>query len=868
MLGLQPPIDTMKQLPASLRITCLLLLAPLVAAGPQKKAKSQGEEAAGVERSLENLFPKGGLFGPGARSMAISADGAWGAYLHRPYLERRHGADLHVVELATGEVRRVTSVSVMAPYQAATRKVGEDRLKKAGKQGDSGGADAKGGKGLATWDELKERMKPSAQGTGPDAAEVDGRDVVTESDADDEDAPRYRGVSSFVWSPVAPEMLFTSGGDVYRLAMGHEDFERLTKTRESERDVAFLPDGSGMTCLAGDALVRTTFGTHFLEQLDPRLPDGMTMRQYALSPDGEKIVFLASNGSFSPGRMVNIATYSGRFMEVRSVPRTVSDDPIGKTKTAIFLYRLPEPELDNGELVKVYTRETTGPRDVLRTPDWAPDSSKVCFSVFEQKSESVHVLEASFPGEESSADSAGDADPKDGAKGSGKSEESGKSAKSDKGDPAKASGDELVEHPAKILHRFLHDGGPTTPRMMEPQYLADSRRIVLLTELAGFRHPYVLDPRYGTVEPLTSGRFEVYPLPMPPARDRLYALSTAEHPARRDVYSIGLEDGVMTRLTSWDGTYSDAAVSADGKHVLANFTSYGKPRELVHVPVGGKKESLLTSSHPESTLQLIEPKPSLFQYDNRHGQPIHGLVFEPGGKRGKELRPLIIYVYGGPLGTRKQVTDGNYGSDAYLFASYMTAQHGFVTATIDPRGMSGYGALFEKANFEQVGKPQVEDLVDGVRHLVAEYGVDPERVGIHGWSFGGFQTQMCLYTEPEVFTCGIAGAGPTEWENYNSWYSTGTIGKSREGKTDLAAFSLLPLAKNLEGRLLLVHGMEDSNVLYQDTVRVYSELLKAGKETLVELFLDPTGGHGLGGLIERVGRARKYEEFFVRVLGE
>ena len=78
---------------------------------------------------------------------------------------------------------------------------------------------------------------------------------------------------------------------------------------------------------------------------------------------------------------------------------------------------------------------------------------------------------------------------------------------------------------------------------------------------------------------------------------------------------------------------------------------------------------------------------------------------------------------------------------------------------------------------------------------------------MHGWSFGGFQTQMCLYMAPDVFQVGIAGAGPTEWENYNSWYSTGTIGKSREGKTDLAKYSLLPLAKNLKGKLLLVHGM-------------------------------------------------------------
>jgi dipeptidyl aminopeptidase/acylaminoacyl peptidase len=197
----------------------------------------------------------------------------------------------------------------------------------------------------------------------------------------------------------------------------------------------------------------------------------------------------------------------------------------------------------------------------------------------------------------------------------------------------------------------------------------------------------------------------------------------------------------------------------------------------------------------------------------------------------------------------------------------MTREHGWITCTIDPRGMSGYGGLYERANFEQVGKPQVEDLVDGVKFLIERHGVDPQKVAIHGWSFGGFQTQMCMYTEPEVFQVGIAGAGPTEWENYNAWYSTGTIGKSRQGQPDLKKYSLLPLAKNLKGKLLLVHGMEDSNVLYQDTVRVYRELLKADKETLVELFLDPTGGHGLGGDVEKLAKARKYEEFLVRCLG-
>ena len=245
------------------------------------------------------------------------------------------------------------------------------------------------------------------------------------------------------------------------------------------------------------------------------------------------------------------------------------------------------------------------------------------------------------------------------------------------------------------------------------------------------------------------------------------------------------------------------------------------------------------------------------------------MMFKPEGwtEKTKKKFPLLIYVYGGPLGTSKSVTDGSYRGDGYFFQGYMAHKHGYVTVVIDPRGQSGYGGLFEKSNYEQVGKPQVEDLVDGVKFLTENYHADEKKVGIHGWSFGGFQTQMCLYTEPDVFQVGMAGAGPTEWENYNSWYTTGTIGPSEKGKTDQKKYSLRPLAKNLKGKMLLVHGMEDTNVLFQDTVAIYRELLQAGKETNVELFLDPTGGHGLGGDVKTLNRMRKYEEFLLRTLG-
>ena len=155
-----------------------------------------------------------------------------------------------------------------------------------------------------------------------------------------------------------------------------------------------------------------------------------------------------------------------------------------------------------------------------------------------------------------------------------------------------------------------------------------------------------------------------------------------------------------------------------------------------------------------------------------------------------------------------------------------------------------------------------------IKTLEQGFGVDNTRVGLHGWSFGGFQTLMTLFTSPDTYACGIAGAGPTEWENYNSWYTGSIVGKSERGKPTLRKYSLIPLAKNLKKPLLLVHGMIDKNVLYQDTVNIYKALLEAGKETLVDLFLDPEGGHGLGGLIKSKSRYKKYESWFLAHLGK
>jgi dipeptidyl aminopeptidase/acylaminoacyl peptidase len=196
----------------------------------------------------------------------------------------------------------------------------------------------------------------------------------------------------------------------------------------------------------------------------------------------------------------------------------------------------------------------------------------------------------------------------------------------------------------------------------------------------------------------------------------------------------------------------------------------------------------------------------------------------------------------------------------------MAAKHGFVTINIDTRGQTGFGRKFSEANFEQVGDPQTEDLEDLVKHIANGFGVDTDKLGLHGWSFGGYQTLKTMFSSPDTFACGIAAASVTEWENYNAWYAGSTIGKSVRGKPSLRKYSLIPLAKNLKKPLLLIHGMMDANVLFQDTLNVYRALLEAGKETLVDLFLDPEGEHGLRGVVQDKAVFKKFEAYFLEHL--
>lgn len=630
----------------------------------------------------------------------------------------------------------------------------------------------------------------------------------------------YGGPSSIEWAHNSDEFLMTYKGDIYRWKVGEKSPVRLTDTSDGETNVEYLPDDKGFVFQRGSAVYRMRFDGPSVVQLSPSLDGGKAFGGYRISPDGNWMMVFASKDV--PGtRMVDYITYRGRFAEAKKTERGVADDDF-LGESYLYLYDIRESTIADKskknepfEIWKWKGGEQWEETSIADKP-WSKDGKRFVFGSWKRDEKELKINEV-------------DIDAK-----------------------------KVTE-----IYKGTSDGEHRTPSMADPFYAPDDKSVVCLLDKSGWRQMHLLDGKGGERQ-LTFGEFETYPLQISADGKGVLATSSKEELSRADVYRIDLASLEMRRLSTMDGVHTTPVFAHKSDRYGSIFSSWSQMREMVvH---DGKQEQIVTDSHDKAKFwAMIKEKPTLFTYKNRHGDTIHGYQMVPKDMKPGEKRPLFIYVYGGPLGTGNSVVDGSFNSTAYLFAEYLTHTLGYITVTIDPRGQSGYSAAFGRANWDAPGVAQTEDLVDLVKYYDEMGMVDRSRVGINGWSFGGFQTQMCMYTAPEYFTLGIAGAGPTEWQNYNTWYSGGVIGNAPKGKVDeIDKFSLTHIAKNLQSPLLLLHGMEDTNVLFQDTVHVYRKLLQAGKGPLVELCLDPTGSHGLGGDVNTKDRHAVYLAFILK----
>ena len=387
----------------------------------------------------------------------------------------------------------------------------------------------------------------------------------------------------------------------------------------------------------------------------------------------------------------------------------------------------------------------------------------------------------------------------------------------------------------------------THPKYVEPQHPIvflpwDSNLFIYWSQRDGFHHLYLYNKEGQLIKQLTQGDWLVQDiLGFNTARKEMIIASTEISPLQTNIFSLNVKTGKRTLLGQQDGTHS-ARLSASGTYLIDNFTSFNVPREISILPTNGKTGvNLLTATDPmkeqynlpEITLGTIKAADGKTDLYYRLIKPVN---FDPNKKY-----PAIIYVYGGP---HAQLIHNNRFYDARGWDLYM-AQKGYVMLTVDSRGSDNRGLEFENCTFRQLGVEEMKDQVEGAKFLQSLPYVNADKIGVHGWSFGGFMTTNLMLTYPEIFKVGVAGGPVIDWQYYEVMYGERYMDTPQTNPEGYKNSNLKLKAGNLKGRLEVIIGGADPTCVPQHSYTFLRACIDAG--THPDFFVYPEDGHNMMG---------------------
>lgn len=390
----------------------------------------------------------------------------------------------------------------------------------------------------------------------------------------------------------------------------------------------------------------------------------------------------------------------------------------------------------------------------------------------------------------------------------------------------------LTEQDAQWVEPEL---GPVFVPNAEGQFLWFSPR-------DGNRHLY----RYGSdgclLAQVTKGAFDIAQLIGMSADGRTaFVEGSGQDPRQRHLWAAATDGSGMRQLTQGAGTHM-ATANARGTRFLLHHSALDLPGELSVIDADG---ALLRKIATATTRldDFARPRQTFFEVARDDGTVLHGLLTLPPDFAASKRYPLLLYVYGGPHSQLATDAWQMFGPRP-LWLAWLASQ-GCVVATVDGRGTQNRGIEFEQAIHRRLGQLEVEDQLAAVRQLRGLPFVDSRRIGVHGWSYGGYMTLMLMLRAPELFACGISGAPVTTWDQYETGYTERYLDSPAENPEGYAAASALPLLGKLAGRLLLIHGSDDHTVMLSHAVAFLDAAVEAS--AMVDHMLYPMQQHGLTG---------------------
>jgi dipeptidyl-peptidase 4 len=603
-------------------------------------------------------------------------------------------------------------------------------------------------------------------------------------------------VTSAQWSQQGDAMLLagdtslwvvtTASGELEQLAGGGGDITAMMFTPQGTH-VSYVQENDLYTVSIGDGQVRrmTSDGSDavFNGCLDWVYNEEMATRAaqpgYAWSPDGRWLMYM---------RLDDSNVHSDPVTDYRTVPPGVSYTryPTAGTPNPAVSMHAVSPEAGT------QVRDIPLPQDteyVLPFHTWSPDSGEAFF-ITVNRAHTVLKLNAWSP-------------------------ESGSS---------------------RVLIEETDPHWINEDYYAAPVFLEDGDKFLWLSERDGFMHLYLYSRQGEMLRQLTQGEWFIEttaynlltpgrPVHVDPTGTRAYFTTTQDSPLERQVYRLDIAGGQLERLSLQPGFHA-AALSSDGQRLVDQFSSVDTPPVTAILDAdGGELEVLGECAGP--ALELPEVSREFLTIEGHDGTDLYAQIVKPEGFDPEKKYGVVVHWYGGP---GLQLVSDRYGTTNlfnHIERDALYTQAGFIVWRLDNRGSFGRGHAFETPIYGQLGPAALDDQLAGVEYLKTLPYVDPERIGTDGKSFGGFLTLFALIHAPDVFCCGVAGSGPTDWSYYDTIYTERYMRTPAENPDGYAATELVSRAGDIQAEPLIVHGLADTNVHLQNSVNFIQALEQA-----------------------------------------
>ncbi|MBC6410727.1 MAG: S9 family peptidase [Ekhidna sp.] len=374
-------------------------------------------------------------------------------------------------------------------------------------------------------------------------------------------------------------------------------------------------------------------------------------------------------------------------------------------------------------------------------------------------------------------------------------------------------------------------------------YLKNGKQFLFSSEKNGYKHFYLYNMDGSLVNQITKGDFEALEMVgLDQDKNILYYTSTEESPLEQQLYAIALSGKSKKKLSNEEGHHG-INMSGDCSYYMDYFSSADEPLVVVLYQSKGNRKIKVMEDNQDLKKKLREyafVNKEFFTIKNDNGEELNTYFLKPVDFDAGKKYPLLIYQYSGPgsVNVNKRWSSGSFVLHQYF------AQNGYIVAVIDSRGTGNRGEAWKKVTYKQLGKYETEDLISAAKILGSYDYIDKERIGIWGWSYGGYMSSLCILKGNDVFKTAVAVAPVTAWRYYDTIYTERYLQRPQDNPEGYDENSPVRHVNKLKGNYLLIHGTGDDNVHFQNSVALQNELLNAGKQ--FDSFYYPDRPHGMG----------------------